>query len=292
MSVALTGSQPWNITYTDGSTPITVNGITSSPYTFSTGNLVNAGTTTAATTYSITALSDANCTANASDYTTTAVVTVNPVPSVVDPADLVVCAGNNFNATVFTGAVSGTVFNWTNDNQATGLGASGTGDISSFTSINNTSSAIVSNVTVTPVFGSNPTCTGTPQTFSLTVNPVPFVQDINTTICSGGSYSITPTDGSGNIIPAGGPGPGTHYTWSAPVVSGLSGMLSASGASSFVSGTLVNSTNAPLTVVYTVTPNYDNTPAFCPGLPFTVTITVNPTPDVADPTDQVLCVGS
>jgi len=69
ITVTLTGTGPWNLTYFDGTTSTSVTGIASSPYTFT----VSPGSTK---TYTVTALSDAYCTSIASDRTGSATVTV------------------------------------------------------------------------------------------------------------------------------------------------------------------------------------------------------------------------
>ncbi|MBL7800345.1 MAG: fibronectin type III domain-containing protein [Chitinophagales bacterium] len=67
LSVALTGSGPWSITYTDGVTPVTVTA-TSSP------KLISVSPTTTKT-YTVSALSDALCSAISGDLTGSATVT-------------------------------------------------------------------------------------------------------------------------------------------------------------------------------------------------------------------------
>src|SRR5690606_28397744 len=69
--------------------------------------------------------------------------------------------------------------------------------------------------TVIPTSGTAGFCIGDPFTVTVTVNPVPSVINLTPEICSGETLTITPTDGAGNIIPA-----GTTYSWGLPAVTG------------------------------------------------------------------------
>ena len=144
--------------------------------------------------------------------------------------------------------------------------------------INNPSTAIaVVYVGVTPN-----QCSGAPFTVTVDVDPTPSVTTQTETVCSGIAFSVAPTDGSGNIVPA-----GTTYTWSAPAaITGISG-LAAGTAQATIGGTLINSTAAPINVTYVVTP----TSGSCSGTPFNVVVTVNPTPAVSNMT-ATICSGT
>jgi hypothetical protein len=112
--------------------------------------------------------------------------------------------GSSSSTIIFTGNSGNTIYNWSNSNTAIGLGASGTGNIASFTpTVTGTAT-----VTVTPTLVS---CTGTPVTFTISVNSVPTVTfDLS---------SVTPpcVYDSPFTLPAGSPAGGTY---SGPGVNG------------------------------------------------------------------------
>ena len=86
------------------------------------------------------------------------------------------------------------------------------------------------------------------------------------TTCSSIGFTVTPVNGTNGTVPA-----GTTYSWSAPTGAGFTGGLSATNAGN-ISGTLVNTTNAPVTATYLVTPLSNGVT----GAVFSVTVTINP----------------
>ncbi|RYY41006.1 MAG: hypothetical protein EOO08_03535 [Chitinophagaceae bacterium] len=96
------------------------------------------------------------------------VYSVKPTPSVNTPANQVVCAAASSTAVSFSGSHAGTTYSWINDNPSIGLTASGTGNIASFSAVNNSAVAQSATVTVTPVLNQ---CRGTATSFTFTVSP-------------------------------------------------------------------------------------------------------------------------
>ncbi len=233
---------------------------------------INATSVPAVATITVTPVytSGTTCTGTPQTFT----ITVNPTPAVTDPADQTVCNGSLTAAVNFSG--TGTGYTWSNDNTSVGLGASGSGNIASFTAINAGSVPAVATITVTPVYTSGITCTGTPQTFTITVNPTAAVTDpADQIVCNGGTVTAVTFSGTG----------ATGYTWSND---NTSVGLGASGSGNIASFTAINAGIVPAVATITVTPFN----GLCAGTPQTFTITVNPTPAVTDPADQTVCNGA
>ncbi|MBK8608710.1 MAG: hypothetical protein IPL84_01830 [Chitinophagaceae bacterium] len=222
----------------------------------------------------------------------TATVVVNPIPDVNQPANQVVCNGSPTAIVVFTGSVTsppGTVYTWTNNTPSIGLAAGPlTGNIPSFTAINNGTAPVVATITVTPSYtNGGVTCTGSPKTFTITVNPTPQVTvPANAVVCNGtlqptGTYNFT-TTATGGV---------TTYAWSNNNINiGLGGTGTGNSLPTF---TATNTTNAPITGTITVTATYTNGGVSCTGPSNSFTITVNPTPNAtATPASQTICSGA
>ncbi len=104
-------------------------------------------------------------------------LTVFPRPTVTPIDDILVCAGEPVVIGNFSGS-AGTAFTWTNSAPSIGIPANGTGNISTFTAINNSATDVTATITVTPYnFGPNgidnlgaaDDCVGAPITFRILV---------------------------------------------------------------------------------------------------------------------------
>ena len=114
------------------------------------------------------------------------------------------------------------------------------------------------------------------------VGEIPSIDDVTQTVCSSSSFSVTPTNGGGINSSDVVPNP-TLYTWtvnSDPFILGASNNSIPQGS---IAQTLENTTNVPKQIIYTVTPISDGV-GNCVGDTFDITVTVNPTPTIADET--------
>jgi hypothetical protein len=192
-------------------------------------------------------------------------ITINPTPTLIAPGNLTTCAGTAVSLS-FSGTVNPT-FNWSNDNTAIGLAASGTGDIN-FTAAN-TATPLTAGISVTPIENN---CIGQTQSFSIQVQPAPTVNTpANVTACAGAAVSI-PLSGSA--------GAGFSWTNDNP---GIGLAASGNGNISF------NAAN----VSSVQTANISITPAAgtCVGAAQSFSITIEPAPQITPTADQSACQG-
>ena len=215
-------------------------------------------------------------------------VTVNPVATVNPVSNQIVCHNSSTASIIFSSPTSGgsIIYNWINNTSSIGLPASGTGNIASFIALNSINTPIVATITVTPTYTSGGiSCIGTPTIFTITVNPIATVNPVsNQVVCHNSSTAVinfsSPTTG-GSII----------YNWinNTPSIG-----LPANGVGNITSFIALNTTNAPVTAIITVTPTYSNGGVSCVGTPTIFTITVNPLPSgsIITPSSTIICQGS
>jgi len=178
VSIALTGTGPWNVTYTDGTSSFSIT-TGSSPYTISGGG---------DGTYTITAVSDATCTGTDSGSAT---ILTNTLPTVVanSAPGTTICTGDQITLTG-SGATS---YSWTG----------GATDGVAFTP-----SAITYTVTGTDVNS----CQNTDQV-TIVINALPNVvaNSTATNVCTGDQITLTGS-GATSYTWTGGASDGTAFT--------------------------------------------------------------------------------
>lgn len=111
------------------------------------------------------------------------------------------------------------------------------------------------------------------------VNSGPSIAAKTGTICSGGTYTLSTA--APDVVPG-----GTTYSWTVAANANVTGQSAQATAQTSISQTLTNTTSVSQTVVYTVTP----TTGSCVGTSFTVTVTVDPKPNLNNGTVSA-CTG-
>jgi gliding motility-associated-like protein len=201
-------------------------------------------------------------------------VTVNPTPSMNPVNNQQVCSGTSTQAVDFTGTVAGTDFSWVNNNNAIGLPGVGTGSIPSFTPVNNGSDMMNATITITPTFNG---CQGPAQSFVISVAPNPtFDQPANQSVCRGQISPAIPLQSTVN---------GITYQWSNnnPAIG-----LPAQGTGNIPSFITQASGNTRETAIITVSSNANG----CVGTDKIFEISVEPIPEMSQPSNLTACSGS
>jgi hypothetical protein len=134
-----------------------------------------------------------------------ATVTILPLPAPAKVSNQILCSGSPSSAISFSSALTPVSFSWVNDQTSIGLAASGTGNISSFTAINNSTSSVTATITYTPNYTTNgASCAGPSDYFTIRVNPLPEAAQVRIdepSICgpSTGTITVTSPVGSGYL---------------------------------------------------------------------------------------------
>ncbi len=243
-------------------------------------NLFNTTTDPAIMVYTVTPTAK-GCAGNSFDVT----ITVNPKPNASNVTlPLAMCSGVSFSY-IPPNIQTGTKYSWNAPvvspagRVVGGLAASAQSSIGQLlTNLNTTQSQAV--YTVTPEANG---CIGSDFTVTVPVNPTPIINDTIAVLCSGGSFTITPTN-----VPV-----GTKYSWNLPVQS-PAGVIVGATANIFpvagsISQTLINTTNNIANVLYQVIP----VAGTCVGDTFSMAVSIHPSTQlISSLTPPAICSGS
>lgn len=218
-------------------------------------------------------------------------VIVSPAPEVtVQPLSADICIGNPataLNFTVVNGVGTPDIQWFSNVNPGNTGGAAVTGATSATYLPDTTIAGVMyyyAEIRFPDLDGSCSTVITDAAKIEIFQNPV--ITDISDTICSSATFTITPITQGMDIVPA-----GTTYTWGSPVITPAGSITGASAEGTpqtQISQTLINTTTAPATVLYTVIPVSGS----CPGNPFSVVVTVNPAISPNVTVNDNLCFGA
>ncbi len=204
-------------------------------------------------------------------------LSVTPKP-VITNRIVQACSGSRFTDAPTNGNGNivpvGITYSWSAPspiNNLNGL-SSGTNQSDFNGTLTNSTSDVITAVYTVSTYNSG--CPGTTFTATVNVNPTPVITVNPISSCSNSSFTVPINNGGGNIVPV-----STTYTWSAPSVSGITGLQSGTNTST-ITGILSNTTSATITNInYSITPTSGSLATrFCTGSPFTLNVTVYPVP--------------
>ncbi len=237
------------------------------------------------TTYT---LVETNTVTGCSNSNSVTIVANQVISLTVTPSEQTICSGDNTNITI-TSNISGTVFTWeptlTVGNPATTTGYSdGTGPLINqiISNVSGAASSISYLIKATA-----DECENRDFTAVVHINPEPVVNNQSATLCSDIPSGIT-LGNSTNGVPI------VSYTIESINANGLTASAgnpltgAGFGANEISDDAWTNTTTNPVNVIYTIRPISS---ANCAGDAFSVTMTINPEPQVTNPTAYEICSG-
>ncbi len=205
---------------------------------------------------------------------------VNP-PVMSSPPSIAICSGTAVSIPLTNTGVAAT-YSWVANANSGVTGISTTPQSTStlnntITNLSNANPATV-NYTVTPT-GISGGCVGNPQTVMVTVNPSPVMTSNSTlTICSGQAVGLALTSSTPS-----------SYVWSASSNINTSGQSLSSQSGGTINDVITNLSLTQQTVTYTIAPSA--TLGGCAGTAQTLTVNVNPTPNMTSASSATICSG-
>jgi gliding motility-associated-like protein len=217
------------------------------------------------------AVSGVGCVGNAVYYT----ANVFPTPYLSHMKTDSICANQTITIPSFTACPANSITTWTNSNTGIGLAANGTGNIGSFTGLNNTYVLNTGLINAVPTANG---CIGNDSSFTIVVKPIPTM--------TVSSVSVCPNDPIPSPTINTNPTTGVNYSW---INDNMNTGMALSGNGTPAPYTApANNTLANVVGTLTYTPTYNG----CVGTKANATVTIKPTPFVAQMPDEVFCPGN
>jgi gliding motility-associated-like protein len=260
----------WTVT-----SPSTITGAANGSGNTISQTLFNSGTTIDTVLYTI-YIGNVQC----PDDSIVVPVAVQPGINLTVINDTIVCSGGSINPVDVISTPAGATFSWENSNTAIGLGASGSGQVPTWTVPSNTTGSSISG-TITISATLDPSCPGSETDFIVTVEPTGDidVSTLDTLVCSGESPEIQVESSISSAT----------ITWTQTSPASISGATNGSGNPGSISNVLTNngSTSSIDTVFYT----FSISGVQCPNPNVTVSVAVQPQITMNDVPNILVCPG-